>query len=173
MLHRSDSWHRAVVTFDTHRTTPTNLALSRWRSPWCRGGGVVSGVRARHGLPRDARMGSPHRPVWLADPTLVAEDRSIDGVRERTELGHPASAPGLVHLVHTPSESSGTQRSPAVHHSRRSWARSWTNRTGCRTLIRPPWPWAATRDENRAARPSSALLGAAEPVATRAIFVSG
>jgi hypothetical protein len=25
-------------------------------------------------------MGSPHRPVWLADPALVAEDRSIDGV---------------------------------------------------------------------------------------------
>jgi hypothetical protein len=42
-----------------------------------------------------------------------------------------------------------------------------------RYLIRPPWPGAATRDENRAARPSSALLGAAEPVATRAIFVSG
>jgi hypothetical protein len=42
-----------------------------------------------------------------------------------------------------------------------------------RSLIRPPWPGAATRDENRAARPSSALLGAAEPVATRAIFVSG
>jgi hypothetical protein len=30
--------------------------------------------------------------------------------------------------------------------------------------IRPPWPGAATRDENRAARPSSALLGATEPV---------
>jgi hypothetical protein len=38
--------------------------------------------------------------------------------------------------------------------------------------LRPPWPGAATRDENRWARPSSALLGAAEPVATRAIFVS-
>jgi hypothetical protein len=25
-------------------------------------------------------MGSPHRPVWLADPALVAEDRSIDEV---------------------------------------------------------------------------------------------
>src|SRR5512132_1701455 len=33
-----------------------------------------------------------------------------------------------------------------------------------RLLIRPPWPGAATRDENRWARPSSALLGAAEPV---------
>src|SRR5215217_7198825 len=31
-------------------------------------------------------------------------------------------------------------------------------------LIRPPWPGAATRDENRAARPSSAFLGAREPV---------
>src|SRR5215207_2380755 len=27
-------------------------------------------------------------------------------------------------------------------------------------LIRPPWPGAATRDENRVARPSSAFLGA-------------
>src|SRR5215218_6787896 len=42
---------------------------------------------------------------------------------------------------------------------------------GHRSLIRPPWPGAATRDENRWARPSSAL-GAVEPVATRAIFVS-
>jgi hypothetical protein len=40
-------------------------------------------------------------------------------------------------------------------------------------LIRPPWPGAATRDENRVARPSSALLGAAEPVDTRAILLSG
>src|SRR5215207_8932756 len=30
--------------------------------------------------------------------------------------------------------------------------------------IRPPWPGAATRDENRVARPSSAFLGAREPV---------
>ena len=35
---------------------------------------------------------------------------------------------------------------------------------GRRSLIRPPWPGAATRDENRVARLSSALLGAAEPV---------
>src|SRR5918993_5568042 len=34
----------------------------------------------------------------------------------------------------------------------------------CILLIRPPWPGAATRDENRVARPSSALLGATEPV---------
>src|SRR5215211_168450 len=33
-----------------------------------------------------------------------------------------------------------------------------------RSLIRPPWPVAATRDENRWARPSSAFLGAREPV---------
>src|SRR5918993_1770702 len=31
-------------------------------------------------------------------------------------------------------------------------------------LIRPAWPGAATRDENRVARPSSAFLGAREPV---------
>src|SRR5215211_6789483 len=31
-------------------------------------------------------------------------------------------------------------------------------------LIGPAWPGAATRDENRVARPSSAFLGAAEPV---------
>src|SRR5512132_3458960 len=35
---------------------------------------------------------------------------------------------------------------------------------GRRSLIRPAWLGAATRDENRVARPSSALLGAAEPV---------
>jgi hypothetical protein len=40
-----------------------------------------------------------------------------------------------------------------------------------RSLIRPAWPGAATRDENRWARPSSAL-GAAEPVGTRAIYFS-
>jgi hypothetical protein len=40
------------------------------------------------------------------------------------------------------------------------------------SLIRPPWLGAATRDENRWARPSSAL-GAAEPVGTRTIFVLG
>jgi hypothetical protein len=33
-----------------------------------------------------------------------------------------------------------------------------------RYLIRPAWPVAATMDENRCARPSSALLGASEPV---------
>src|SRR5215218_8166636 len=33
-----------------------------------------------------------------------------------------------------------------------------------RYLIRPPWLGAATRDENRVARPSSAFLGAREPV---------
>src|SRR5918993_5945583 len=33
-----------------------------------------------------------------------------------------------------------------------------------RLLIRPAWPGAATRDENRGARPSSAFLGAREPV---------
>jgi hypothetical protein len=32
------------------------------------------------------------------------------------------------------------------------------NKPRCRTLIRLPWPVAATRDENRAARPSLALL---------------
>src|SRR5829696_4360618 len=33
-----------------------------------------------------------------------------------------------------------------------------------RSLIRPPWPGAATRDENRAARPSSALLVRQSPL---------
>src|SRR5919197_4841889 len=35
---------------------------------------------------------------------------------------------------------------------------------GHRSLIRPAWLGAATRDENRVARPSSAFLGAREPV---------
>jgi hypothetical protein len=43
---------------------------------------------------------------------------------------------------------------------------------GCRSLIRPPWPGAATRDENRAC-PAKLGSRAAEPVGTWAIFVSG
>src|SRR5215203_4137493 len=35
---------------------------------------------------------------------------------------------------------------------------------GRRPLIRPSWPGAATRDENRVARLSSAFLGVREPV---------
>jgi len=67
----------------------------------------------------------------------------------------------------------GTQRFPTVS-SGTSFAQATDAILGKqalgRTLIRPPWPGAATRDENRVARPCSALLGAAEPVATRAIF---
>jgi hypothetical protein len=39
----------------------------------------------------------------------------------------------------------------------------------CILLIRPPWPWAPRGMRIGSARPSSALLGAAEPVATRVI----
>jgi hypothetical protein len=39
------------------------------------------------------------------------------------------------------------------------------------TLIRPPWPVAATRDENRVC-PAKLGSRAAETVGTRAIFVS-
>src|SRR5215217_343861 len=84
------------------------------------------------------------------------------------------SGPGP-RLVHNPSEPSGSQRSPTVS-SGTSFAQATDAILGKqalgRTLIRSPWPGAATRDENRAARPSSALLGATEPVATRAIFLS-
>ena len=52
-------------------------------------------------------------------------------------------------MVHIPSASSGSQRSPTVRRSPRSQVRSWRNGLACRTLIRPPWPVAATRDENR------------------------
>ncbi len=54
----------------------------------------------------------------------------------RHELKRPLAATNAVagpRLVHTPSEPSGSQRSPAVHRSSRSQVRSWGNRPGWRT----------------------------------------
>jgi hypothetical protein len=52
----------------------------------------------------------------------------------------------------------------AIHGSARPAKRPDSTALGRPSLIRPPWPGAATRDENRWARPSSAFLGAREPV---------
>src|SRR5829696_7232326 len=74
----------------------------------------------------------------------------------------------MVHVWSTchrsPAVRSGLQRSPAVHRSPRSQVPSWGNKPVGRSLIRPPWPRAATRDENRAARLSSALLVRQSPL---------
>jgi hypothetical protein len=90
------------------------------------------------------RLGSTTRTLSnrpAADPCqhpreLRAGCRTGGGVRARRDPGSlPASASGLgPRLVHMPSEPSGSQRSPALHHLCRSQVRSCRNEPGRRTL---------------------------------------
>jgi hypothetical protein len=60
-------------------------------------------------------MGSPHRPVWLADPALVAEDRSIDGRTNGQigqELGLRETVKDYVSSILSELESPGGPRPP-------------------------------------------------------------
>ena len=59
-----------------------------------------------------------HCRAWPADRSLVAEDRSDRGVRDHTGPGNPTGTELGPRLVHTPSESSGSQRSPVVSSGR-------------------------------------------------------
>src|SRR5215213_3334211 len=84
----------------------------------------------------------------MAAREVVAQQPPSDGRPERrrhprpdrTRPGHPASAPGLVHVWSTCHRSravrNGLQRSPAVGRLRRLQAPSCGNRPGGRTLIR-------------------------------------
>jgi hypothetical protein len=104
-------------------------------------------ARARHGLPRDARMGSPHRPAWLADPALIAEDRSIDEVESvrnwatlpPRQAGSTWSTPHRNravrsghqrYIIRAPMGSGLVKGLASVFHER-GWAgRRWWRRTG-------------------------------------------
>jgi hypothetical protein len=92
------------------------------------------GHRRAHGLnaqsARDHHAGGQGQPVYTGgcpwprprqgSPTRRSPRRGVPGPR----------------LVHMPSEPSGSQRSPAVHHSPRWQVRSCANRAAWRTLIR-------------------------------------
>jgi hypothetical protein len=83
------------------------------------------------GLPLTRRLPGGARLSGAAGGGLLASQ----GPRCGAPLPPRADVTGP-HLGHTPSDPSGSQRSPAVRRSCRSHVRSWGNRNGCGTLIR-------------------------------------